>query len=250
MNNKKQKGIAIIMSLILCMVLSMEILPQKVEAATKLDQTMVTISKGGSIKLKLLGTKEKVTWSSSDVRIATVSSSGTIKGKKKGYAMITAKAGTKSYRCQVRVEEPKLGAKYYVTQGKTKVISLTGTSRKITWTSSNKKIATVSAKGVVSAKKKGTVTITAKLKDKAFKTKIYVETPKLSSTQVTLFPGKTTALQLKNTSRKVTWSSSDKKVATVSSKGVVKAVKPGTTIIKAKINDSTYSCKVTINKES
>lgn len=249
MNNKKQKGIALIMSLILCLVLSMDISPEKVEAATRLSQTMVTISKGGSTKVKLLGTTEKVTWSSSDVRIATVSSSGTITGKKKGYTMITAKAGTKSYRCQVCVEEPKLEAKYYVTQGKTKVISLTGTSRKVTWTSSNKKIATVSAKGVVSAKNKGTVTITAKLKDKAFKTKIYVETPKLSSEQVTLLPGKTTALQLKYTSRKVTWSSSNKKVATVSSKGVVKAVSAGSTIIKAKINDSTYRCIVTVNKE-
>ena len=44
-------------------------------------------------------------------------------------------------------------------------------SKKVKWKSSNKKVATVSKKGVVTAKKSGTATITAKIGKKKYKTK-------------------------------------------------------------------------------
>lgn len=44
----------------------------------------------------------------------------------------------------------------------------------------------------------------------------------------------------------VKWSSSDRKVAIVSSKGVITAKAEGTATIKAKYNSKTYSCKVTV----
>lgn len=53
-------------------------------------------------------------------------------------------------------------------------LKITGTKKKVTWKSSNKKIATVSKKGKVTAKKTGKVTITAKVKGKKYKCKVYV----------------------------------------------------------------------------
>ena len=51
--------------------------------------------------------------------------------------------------------------------------------------------------------------------------------PKLSKTKVTLYVGKTATLKVKNTKKKVKWSSSKKSVATVSQKGKIKAKKKG-----------------------
>ena len=47
--------------------------------------------------------------------------------------------------------------------------------QKVTFTSSNKKIATVTSSGVITAKKKGTVTITVKVGRKSAKVKIKVK---------------------------------------------------------------------------
>ena len=59
--------------------------------------------------------------------------------------------------------------------GKKYTLKITGTSKKVKWTSSNKKVATVNSKGKVTAKKKGTATITAKVGGKKYKCKIKVK---------------------------------------------------------------------------
>lgn len=72
---------------------------------------------------------------------------------------------------------------------------------------------------------------------------------KLNKTKLTLEIGKTATLKLKG-ARVKKWSSSNKKVATVSSNGKVKAKKAGTAIIKAKAkNGKTYKCKITVKKK-
>lgn len=75
--------------------------------------------------------------------------------------------------------------------------------------------------------------------------------PKLSKTKITLTAGKSTTLTLKNApkGRKVTWSTSDKKVATVSQKGKVTAKKAGTATITAKVSNKKYTCKVTVKSK-
>lgn len=69
---------------------------------------------------------------------------------------------------------------------------------------------------------------------------------KLNKSKLTLQTGKTSKLKLKNTKKKIKWSSKNKKVATVSRKGVVKAVSVGKTTIIAKSGKKKYSCKVTV----
>ena len=72
-------------------------------------------------------------------------------------------------------------------------------------------------------------------------------TVKLNKTNVTLTKGYTSQLKVSGTSKKVTWTSSNTAVATVSSKGLVKARKSGTAKIKAAVKGGkTYTCKVTV----
>ena len=75
---------------------------------------------------------------------------------------------------------------------------------------------------------------------------------KLNKTKVTLTVGKTVKLKLKNApkGKKITWKSSKKSVAAVSSKGIVKAKKKGTAKIIAKAAGKRYTCKVTVKAKA
>lgn len=64
-----------------------------------------------------------------------------------------------------------------ITKGDTLQLNLKGTKKKAKWSSSNKKVASVNSNGKVTAKAKGTVTITAKLSKKQYKCKITVKNP-------------------------------------------------------------------------
>ena len=163
----------------------------------------------------------------------------------------------------VSVSDAKLNKKSVsLNVGKTYTLKVSGIKGKITWTSSQKSVATVSSKGVVKAKKKGNTVITAKYGKKKFICKVTVKQPvtsiKLNKTSATLNKGK--SLTLKATvlpgnanNKSVTWSSSNEKVATVSSKGVIKAVGNGKAVIVAKAKDGSgkkASCKITVSTSS
>ena len=140
-------------------------------------------------------------------------------------------------------------------------LELKGDSGAVKWSSSNKKVATVSKNGLVKAKKKGSTVITAKAGKKKYKCKITVKALKVKSLKLNeqkLVLKKDNKEKLKaivspaNASNKaVTWKSSNKKVATVNSKGVVTAKKNGTAIITATAKDGSKkkaTCKVTVLK--
>lgn len=71
-------------------------------------------------------------------------------------------------------------------------------------------------------------------------------TPALSRSAFRLTRGKTRILRLKNASGTVRWTSSNKAVATVTSKGVVKGIKAGSAFIKACYKGKTYKCAVVV----
>ena len=71
-------------------------------------------------------------------------------------------------------------------------------------------------------------------------------TVKLSQKKLELKVGKKAKLKIKGTKKKITWSTSNKKIATVSKTGVVKGIKPGKATIKATVNKKKYSCVVTV----
>ena len=66
------------------MVISLIIIPRTAQAASvKLNKTKLTMNVGGVYHLKVSGTNKKVTWSSTDSKVASVSS-GKVKAKKTG----------------------------------------------------------------------------------------------------------------------------------------------------------------------
>lgn len=125
----------------------------------------------------------------------------------------------------------------------------TNLSDKITWSSSNKKVATVNSKGVVTAKAKGTAVITAICGEYKATCKVSVKTPtlKLAKTSASIKVGKKTTIKATATpTGTVKYTSSNKKIATVSSKGVVTGKKKGTAKITMTCNGVSKTFKVTV----
>lgn len=73
----------------------------------KLNKKKATITVGKTVKLKVKNKKKSVKWSTSNKKVATVSKSGLVKGKKKGKATITAKTGGRKLKCKVTVKAKK-----------------------------------------------------------------------------------------------------------------------------------------------
>ena len=141
-----------------------------------------TLNKGKTLQLKPVLTPvtsvDKITYSSSNKKVATVSSSGKIAAKAPGTAKITVKSGKKKVTCTVTV--PGItGVKSTLKLARGKKVTLKpktyGISEKVTFTSSNTKIATVSSKGQITAKKKGKTVITVKAGNYSVKCKLTVK---------------------------------------------------------------------------
>ncbi|MBQ6844838.1 MAG: Ig domain-containing protein [Agathobacter sp.] len=164
----------------------------------------------------------------------------------------------------VKAKSITLNKKQYVLKkGKTVKLKATvkpakSTQKKLVWSSSNKKVATVNSKGVVKGIKNGTSTITVKVKGTKLKAtcKIKVQTPvsKISvpKSTVKLIVGEKykispTVSPKTASNKKVSYSTSKKSVATVSSKGVITAKKAGTAYITVKAKDgSKKSAKIKV----
>lgn len=123
--------------------------------------------------------KRKLQWYSSNKKVATVSSKGTVTAKKNGTAYITARVKSqksKKVRCKVTVKTKKVSkvsfntSKAVLQQGKyyTRKPSVSPSyayNKKVTYKSSNTKVATVNSAGKIYAKGQGTATITATAAD-------------------------------------------------------------------------------------
>ena len=74
----------------------------------KLRYTSYKMCKGETLQNELRFTSSKVSWSSSNKKVATVSKNGKITAKKVGKAIITAKVGNKKYKCKINIvrQEP------------------------------------------------------------------------------------------------------------------------------------------------
>lgn len=137
---------------------------------------------------------------------------------------------------------------YVLKKGKSGKIKVTVTpkGKKVRFTSSNPKVASVNAAGVVKAKKNGTTVITAKAGNSSAKCKVIVGTPVsgvfLDKSEIIVGVGNketltTTVMPQKASQKTVSFSSSDKSVATVSAEGVIKGISIGCCKITAKSTD-------------
>lgn len=234
-----------------------EAIDSLVKAEFKLNQTSATLYSGAAVTLSATtNLTGDITWKSSDAKVATVDAKGTVTAVNAGRATITAALGKVSATFTVTVKNPSITAKadssviYTKSKTTTKInVAKDGVTGNATFRSSNKKVATVSANGIVKAKKAGKVNITVQVGNHKQVVKITVKKPtmKLTKASAKLKKGKKVTIKVKAAPvSKVTFKSSNKKVATVSSKGVVKAKKKGTAIITVKCNGITKKFKVTV----
>ncbi|RGD75581.1 Ig-like domain-containing protein [Anaerofustis stercorihominis] len=169
-----------LVSVVLAALLMFSIMPlANVSAATpKLSAKSVYVTAGKTYQLKVKGTKKKAKWSTSKKSVAVVNKKGKVTAKKKGAAYIYAKIGKKKLKCKVNVEAPKLNAtKRTMNLASKYTLKLSGTKRKVSFKSSKTFVATVTSKGVITAKRVGSATITAKIKDKSYSCKVSVIDP-------------------------------------------------------------------------
>ncbi len=168
-NGKKQK---------ICTVCKQVLSEQRVKV--KLNVTKLPLQVKKSTKVLKVASKDKkdkvAYWSSSNRKVVQVDKkSGKITAKKAGraYVTVTMKSGA-SARCLIKVQNKKVAVsklkvsptKVSLKKGqkltiKTSIIPLTATD-KVSYSSSNKKVASVSTKGVITAKKKGKAKITVR----------------------------------------------------------------------------------------
>ena len=240
----------------------------------KLNKSIINLSKKGkTAKLKATvlpnnAYNKSVTWKSNNTKVVTVDRNGKIKAttnKGTTYVNAIAKDGRK-IRTRILVVVGKKvkkitlnkssvtlnkGAKNRTFQLKKAIKNKNATYKGVSWYSSNKNVATVNSNGKVTIKHRGKVVITVKAKDgsnKSAKCKFTVKqlVTKLSynnKKQVKeVYKNKTikfavTVVPSNANNKGLTYSSSNKKVATVNSKGVVKGIKAGTVTITAKAKD-------------
>lgn len=154
----------------------------------------VYLKKGGKVTLAATVTgkgnfSREVTWKSSKTKVATVTAKGAVKAKSAGTAKITAISKTdktktaaitiKVSKKAVKNKKLKLkAAKKNLKKGKTYTVAIKSMTSKttdaVTYKSSKKGVASIDKYGVVTAKKKGTATITVKCGKKSAKLKITV----------------------------------------------------------------------------
>lgn len=233
-----------------------------------LDKTgTVTLNMGETLKLNAAlspdTAKASLKWKSSKKKVAVVSADGTVTPKKAGTTTIAVKAGKKTARVRVKVVDANAPGKVTLNQTGTVKLSvgetlqltpaLTPETARTTyaWKSSKKKVASVSADGLVTAKKKGAATIAVKTAN-GLTARVKVKVVAASKTEadgdqagsvrptavtlnqtgaVTVKVGET--LQLTATlapegaQSALKWKTSNGKIAKIDAKGKVVGVKPG-----------------------
>ncbi|MGO5174535.1 Ig-like domain-containing protein [Ruminococcus sp. LCP21S3_E8] len=252
-----------------------------------LNKSVINLSKKGNIA-KVNATilpnnafKKSVIWKSNNTKVATVDKYGKIKATNKGitYVIARAKDGSNKFAKVLVVVGPKVqkitlnkssvtlnrSTKNITYQLKKSIKNKNATYKAVDWYTSNKNIATVDINGKVTVLKKGTVTITVRTKDgsnKYAKCKITVKqlVTKLSYNSKKqakeVYRNKTIKFNVIVTPNNVnnkglTYSSSNEKIATVTSNGLIKGIKEGTVTITAKAKDDskkTVKLKVKIKK--
>ena len=235
----------------------------KPSATIFLDTQAITLKKGESRVLKAtVSTGATPAWMSGNKNVATVDMNGTVTAVAAGSTTITATAEGVSASCTVTVTDEQAAfslnpASLELKKGEAKDIAVVSNVqiKSVAWGTDNPASVTVSgtgqngATGRVTGVKEGNATLTVSITTTDNKeTKLYCKVAvKGNYTKVTvtgaaqLAIGKTTTLTAVTEPKdgKITWTSSNDKIAKVDDKGVVTGVAEGQVEIKAACTDNT-----------
>ena len=190
-------------------------------------------------------------WDSSNKKVSIVNENGIATVVGQGTSKISAVYGSGKnaikYPITLKVSYPKMSKEKATLQtGSVLKLKLNNTKKTVTWTTSNKSLATVDA-GTIKALKAGTVRITATVDGKNYTSNITISAPAIKKDNLSVKVGKTVTVGLKNTKLKnIVWNTSDESIAVVDSKGKVKGVSAGTATIYTTAGGITNSCVVTV----
>lgn len=228
-------------------------------------------------------TNKTVIWSSNNSSIASVDKFGIVTGKLAGTTKITVTAVDGNYKatCDITVYSngvniPVTGIKLNKSNAtieigkalmlEAKVIPDNATNKKVTWYSYKPEVATVED-GLIMAKSEGTTLIKATTEDGGYTAACIITVTKTSGSYVAVTGVKlnkplvilkqnqteklnATVKPDNATNKNITWSSSNKDIASVDSSGNVKANNVGIAVITVTTNDGNYTdrCYILVEK--
>ncbi|MDR1556107.1 MAG: Ig-like domain-containing protein, partial [Tannerellaceae bacterium] len=249
-----------------------------------LNKTSLSLPAGSTEQLTATvspsdASNKAVSWTSSDTRVATVSSTGLVTGVSNGSATITVTTadGNMKVNCYVTVTIPPIPVTDVLLNktslslgiGATEQLTATvlpsnATDKKVRWSSSNLLVATVSSTGLVTGVSDGSATITVTTADgnKKATCNVSVISPisvtgvSLNKTSIPLGINATeqltaTVFPSNATNKNVSWESSNTTVASVSANGLVTGKAEGSATITVITQDGnkTATCTVTVTGE-
>lgn len=260
---------------------SVEVLSQ---ASVSLNKAAVTLYEGETASViatvtPASATDKSVTWRSLDETVAKVSADGTVTAVSVGKTdiIVTSNATGKDAVCKIEVlchvesvslDKTEVALQLGVGDTHADLVATVSpehaSDKSVTWKSSNTKVATVDENGRVTAVAAGYATIQVKTNDqeKTASCTVQILAAPVPTTGVTLNPEslsleegesatvRATVLPEDATNKKVTWSSSDTKVASVTADGRVTAHKAGTATICAVSADGSHAnCNVEVRSK-
>ncbi|MDD2649165.1 MAG: Ig-like domain-containing protein [Eubacteriales bacterium] len=252
---------------------------QRAESVS-VNKTAFTIAEGKSERitasvLPANANNKKLVYTSSNEEVATVNANGTVKAVSLGECVITVASADNpaaSAECdvsvtvlvsKVKMQEPEV---MYVGETQQLVFSVepdNASAKSLTFKSGNTKAATVDENGVITAVGRGKATITATSTDGGRRSTYVTVTVKqqptgisLAKTELSLNTGIKSTLSAKvlpSTANEtdLVWSSSDTSIATVTERGTVAGVYPGTCVVtvRSKAFPEIFAeCNVTVSQ--
>lgn len=210
---------------------------------------------GDKMPIKVVGGTE-IKWTSSNTKIADFDKNGVLNAKKAGEITIT---GVTKQGATVKELIYVRDLSIYTTNNMEKISLAVGEKAKVETNtcsktakiySSDKKVAKVDAKGIVTAVGAGKCKIYVKNGNAKAYINVSVKKPYLKRKEITLYECEIAMPNIVGKLSNKKYSSSDKKVATVSKGGIIKAGLPGKCKIYIKSGKTTLTLKVNVKKNS
>ena len=224
-------------------------------ADMNISKTYVEVCAGDKTSLKVTGAKGTITWKTKSSKIASISSTGVIKGVKPGTTYVVAKLAATKFRCDVKVTSTpttyeifRAAKKTYLRDDykkKNKLLVIPKYTyvkvKKVKYTD------TYTWGKIKYAGKVGWIVLNHfKYKSGSFGTKKYKPKAFLKKSSKKMYLATKYQLDVRYATAPITYSSDNKKIAKISKKGVVKAVKAGTTYVNATFGKTTLKCKIKV----